>query len=170
MNPINIKYFNPDMPKIKSIDKGDWLDVRVDKACVTLNDSVCIAATIENRATEKWSGNKNIHYEAGEVVVCRLGIAMELPSGYEAEIKPRSGTFKQTGLLLTNSVGCIDESYKGNNDEWLAVFYATRDGYISEFDRLLQFRINEKMPKLVFNEVDVLENEDRSGYGSTGVK
>ena len=95
---------------------------------------------------------------------------MELPSGYEAEIKPRSGTFKQTGLLLTNSVGCIDESYKGNNDEWLAVFYATRDGYISEFDRLLQFRINEKMPKLVFNEVDVLENEDRSGYGSTGVK
>jgi dUTP pyrophosphatase len=109
-----------------------------------------------------------IHFKQGDVVIFGLGVAIELPINCEAEIRPRSSTFKHTGLLLTNSVGTIDESYKGNNDEWQAMFYATRDGHVKRFDRLLQFKVSGKMVKPDVEYVESLDNEDRGSYGTTG--
>ena len=56
-----------------------------------------------------------------------LGVAMELPAGYEAHIAPRSSTFKNYGILQTNGVGVVDQSYCGDGDQWHMPAYATRD-------------------------------------------
>ena len=96
-----------------------------------------------------------------------LGVAMELPKGYEALVAPRSSTFKKYGVLLANSIGVIDESYCGDNDEWKFLAYATRDVVIEEDERICQFRIIRHQPEIEFEEVFELGNTDRGGMGST---
>ena len=153
---IKIKYFSKDYPRLEKIAKGDFIDLRVD----TIKEWNKKAVEEDNWGT--------ISYKKGDVIKFGLGVAMQLPEGYEAEIRPRSSTFKKYGLIQTNSVGTIDNSYKGDNDEWMAEFIAMRDGAINRFDRVCQFRIWENQPRFEFEEVDRLGNEDRGGYGSTG--
>ena len=95
---------------------------------------------------------------------------MQLPSGYYAEMVPRSSTFKNYGLIMANSVGIMDESYCGDNDIWGFPAYATRDVEIKKNNRICQFRIVEKQPEIEFETVESLGNSDRGGYGSTGIK
>ena len=141
---IKIKYFDKEMPKLELIEgKSDWVDMRV---------------------------MEDVELKAGEFKILPLGIAMELPEGYESHVVPRSSTFKNYGIIQTNSMGVIDESYKGDNDMWRFPAYATRDIKINKYDRICQFRIQKKMPEITFNEVDILENANRNGFGSTGVK
>lgn len=140
---IKIKYFDKSLHKIEKIEKGDWIDLRA-------------AETVE--------------LDKGEFSLIPLGVAMELPKGYEAHVVPRSSTFKNFGIIQTNSKGIIDECYKGDSDQWFFPAYALRDTLIRKNDRICQFRIVEKMPELVFKEVEHLDNEDRGGHGSTGVK
>lgn len=109
------------------------------------------------------------HYIAGDSVKVMLGVCMQLPEGYEARLAPRSGTFKKYGVVQTNSVGVIDESYCGHDDEWMVHFYATREGTINAGDRVCQFRIEEHQPEVVFIDSDLEGNENRGGFGSTGV-
>ena len=97
-----------------------------------------------------------------------LGVAMELPKGYEAHIVPRSSTFKNFGIIQANHHGIVDCSYCGDNDQWFMPVYAMRDTHISCNDRICQFRIVENQPKIVFDEVETLEGKDRGGFGSTG--
>ncbi|MBU3186521.1 deoxyuridine 5'-triphosphate nucleotidohydrolase [Clostridium estertheticum] len=156
--------------QIKKIEKGDWIDLRVAEAFVTLNDEGSIKSAIKLRKTEAWNYTNKIYYDKGQVIIMRLGVAMELPVGYKANVSPRSSTFPSYGLILTNSMGCIDYVYKGDTDEWLAVYYATRAGYITRFDRVCQFEITEQMPELNIIAVDTLEGEDRGGHGTTGNK
>ena len=140
---IKIKYFTDKIERLKYIDgKSDWIDLRAAQY-VAIN--------------------------AGEFRLIPLGVAMELPSGYDAHIAPRSSTFKTYGLIQTNTVGIVDESYCGDNDEWLMPVYATRDTVINLNDRICQFRIVEHQPRIEFEEVDSLDNEDRDGFGSTGI-
>ena len=94
---------------------------------------------------------------------------MKLPAGYEAHVVPRSSTFKNWGILQTNSMGVIDEAYCGDTDVWKMPVLATRDTVIKENDRICQFRIVHKMPYTNFKEVDCLGGVDRGGFGSTGV-
>ncbi len=140
---IKIKYFNDNIEKIAPISKGDWIDLRA-------------AATVE--------------LKAGEFKLIPLGVAMELPQGYEAHVCPRSSTFKNFGVIQTNSMGIIDNSYCGDNDQWFFPAYALRDTVIKENDRICQFRIMEIQPKINFITVETLDNADRGGHGSTGVK
>jgi dUTP pyrophosphatase len=140
---IKIKYFNKNLPKVNKIEKGDWIDLRA---------------------------AKTVQLSMDQFVLIPLGVAMELPEGYEAHVVPRSSTFKKFGIIETNSMGVIDESYKGDNDQWFFPAYALRDTVIEEGDRICQFRIMEKMPKVEFVEVETLDNENRGGHGSTGVK
>ncbi len=140
---IKIKYFDEELEKIKKISVGDWIDLRA---------------------------AKTIELKKDEFKLIPLGIAMELPKGYEAHIVPRSSTFKKFGVIQTNHQGVVDESYKGNNDQWFFPAYALRDTIINKNDRICQFRIVEKMPEIEFIEVEKLGNEDRGGHGSTGVK
>ena len=138
---LQIKYHNEEIEKIKKIDKGDWIDLR---------------------AAEK------VELKQGDFALISLGVSMKLPDGYEAHLAPRSSTFKTWGIIQTNSIGIVDNSYSGNNDIWKMPVYATRDTVINVNDRICQFRIMPKMPVLDVEEVDNLEGPDRGGFGSTG--
>ena len=139
---IQIRYFSDEIEPLRYIDgKSDWIDLR---------------------AAER------VELKAGDFRLIRLGIAMKLPEGYEAHVVPRSSTFKTWGLLQTNSMGVIDGSYCGDNDEWRMPVYATRDTCIEVGDRICQFRIVENQPRIVFERVEHLEGADRGGFGSTG--
>ena len=141
METIRIKYFCKDLERIGKIDKGDWIDLRA-------------AADVE--------------MAAGTFTLIPLGIGMILPEGYEAHVAPRSSTFRNFGIIQTNSVAVIDESYCGDNDEWKYPAYALRDTVIHKGDRICQFRIIKKQPEIEFIEVDALKDKDRGGFGSTG--
>ena len=138
---LQIKYHNEEIEKIKKIDKGDWIDLR---------------------AAEK------VELKQGDFALISLGVSMKLPDGYEAYLAPRSSTFKTWGIIQTNSIGVVDNSYSGNNDIWKMPVYATRNTVINVNDRICQFRIMPKMPVLDVEEVDNLEGPDRGGFGSTG--
>lgn len=141
MEKIKIKYHSNEIDKIQKTDKGDWIDLRAAET-VVLNPN--------------------------EFKLINLGVSMQLPEGYEAHIAPRSSTFKTWGIIQTNSVGVVDNTYCGDNDIWMMPVLATRYTIINVNDRICQFRIVEKQPKLEFEEVESLNNEDRGGFGSTG--
>jgi len=101
---------------------------------------------------------------------------MQIPEGYEAHLAPRSSTFKKWGLIQTNSVGVIDQSYCGDNDWWrmpVLCLKPNKNGFfkkytvVSKGDKVAQFRLVKKMPSISFLEVNTLGNADRGGFGST---
>ena len=143
MKIIKIKYFSDRIDKIRKIDIGDWIDLR---SAITLN------------------------LNAGEYKAIPLGVGMKLPKGYEAYMAPRGSTFKNYSIIVTNSPGVIDESFCGNNDQWHCLAYALRDTVIHINERICQFRIQKKMPKVKFKTVKELGNNDRGWMGSTGKK
>ena len=138
---IKIKYFSDEIEKLSKITNGDWIDLR--------------SAT--NRAIQK-----------GEFALIPLGVGAILPEGYEAHIVPRSSTYKNFGVIQTNHMGVVDESYNGDNDQWFFPAFALRDTVIRINDRICQFRIEKKMPELEFVEVDYLLDKNRGGFGSSG--
>ena len=107
-------------------------------------------------------------FRSGEYRLIPLGIAVALPEGYEAHVVPRSSTFRNYGILQTNSMGVVDGSYCGDGDQWRWPVYATRDTVIPKNTRICQFRVVENQPPLTFLRVERLENPDRGGFGSTG--
>ena len=104
----------------------------------------------------------------GELRYIDLGVSMELPSGYEAHVVPRSSTPKNFGIICANSIGIIDNSFNGDDDIWKFPAYAIKDTVIKEGDRICQFRIVKNQKQIEFKEVETLGNENRGGYGSTG--
>ena len=145
---------------------GCWLDTYVARiGCVDIDALESGKPFSFNDIT--WYPN-GLTYCEGDVIVIDLGFAMELPEGKEGYLLPRSSTFKNTGLMLTNSQGIIDTNYCGDSDSWLGMFYATREGHVDLGDRLLQMRVQDAMPQIEFEEVEHLNNENRSGYGSSG--
>lgn len=141
---IKIKYFSETMERLDYIDgKSDWIDLRA---------------------------AEDVELKAGQFKLIPLGVAMELPEGYEAHVVPRSSTFKNFGIIQTNHMGVIDESYCGDNDQWFFPAYALRDTRIHAGDRICQFRIMEHQPRIRFEETENLNHEDRGGHGSTGRK
>ena len=139
---IKIQYKDETIERLKYIDgKSDWIDLR---------------------AAEK------IELKQGEFNLIPLGVAMQLPAGYEAHIVPRSSTYKNFGIIQTNHTGIVDETYCGPNDWWYMPAYALRDTVIEKNDRICQFRIQKHQPEVVFEEVDALTGQDRGGIGSTG--
>ena len=151
---LNIKYFDKNCPKIEKKEKGDWIDLRI------------VGAKI-NGINKKWVNNI-ILYEKGDFIMVQTGIALQLPLGHEAHVSPRSSTFKKFGLIQTNSVGVIDETYCGDNDQWFVPMLAMKDGKFELYNRVAQFRIIEKMSDINFTEIDKLISPDRGGNGSTG--
>lgn len=138
---LKIKYLNSTLEHIKQF--GTWCDLR----CPV-----------------------DIEIKSGEHKLIPLGVCIQLPKNYEALLVSRSSTFKNYGIIQTNAPGIIDESYSGNDDQWFFSIYATRDTVIYKNDRICQFRILKKQPRLKFIKVDNLENFSRGGYGSTGIK
>lgn len=112
---------------------------------------------------------KDTKLKAGERKLISLGVSMDLPEGYEAMLLPRSSTFKQWGILQTNSEGVIDSTFCGDDDVWMFPALATRDVTIPKNTRICQFRIQEEQPIIKFVAVESLENEARGGFGSSGL-
>ena len=158
---IRIKYFEG-ATKLKKITKGNWIDVYA---------------------------NKDIFVKKDERAMIPLGFALELPRGWEAHLAPRSSTFKTWGIIQTNSVGVVDDTYIGGNDQWhMPVYcleskdvtwiehansendYLAKGVWIRKGDKIGQFRIMEVMPEIEFEEVESFGNEDRGGFGTTGTK
>lgn len=136
---IKVKYLKPIPPLERH---GDWIDL-------------CAA--------------EDVILEKGEYKRIPLGVAIELPKGYEAHILPRSSCFERYGIMLANSQGIIDNSYCGDNDEWNFLAYATRLTKVCKGDRIAQFRLVRSMDEVISCEVERLGNPDRGGIGSTGV-
>lgn len=140
---IKIKYFT-DIAPIKKIENGDFIDLRA---------------------------AEDVEMLAGEFKLIPLGVAMQLPEGYGARIVPRSSTFKNFGITQTNSIGVIDNSYCGDNDQWFFPALAHRDTIIHKNDRICQFcLVKNNSEPLEFEAVKNLSNADRGGHGSTGVR
>ena len=138
---VKIKYLNPNLEKLNKISIGDWIDLRA-------------AETVE--------------LKKGDFYQIPLGVAMELPEGYEAWLTSRSSMCKKFGIVHVDDLGIIDHSYCGDNDQWFLPVIAIRDTVINFNDRICQFRISKSMPKVDLVEVEMLGNPDRGGLGSTG--
>ena len=142
MEQIKIKYFTDKIDKLAYIDgKSDWIDLRA---------------------------SEEVTLKQGEFALVPLGVAMELPKGYEAHIVPRSSTYKNFGVIQANHCGVVDGSYCGDNDMWRMPVIAMRDTQIHVNDRICQFRIMKNQPEILFEEVEYLEGKDRGGFGTTG--
>ena len=141
METLKVKYHDPDLPKLTEIEKGDWIDLRA-------AERVCLFK--------------------GDFRTIKLGVSIELPEGYEALLVPRSSTFKNWGIIQTNGIGIIDESYCGDDDVWMMPVYATREAIIEKGDRICQFRIIKHQPDIDINEVESLCNDNRGGFGTSG--
>ena len=141
---IKIKYHVKELEKLCYIDgKSDWIDLRV---------------------------AEEVKMKAGEFRLISMGISVELPKGYEMWVLPRSSAFKNFGILQTNAMGVIDESFCGDEDIIHMPILAMRDTEIHVNDRICQFRIMEHQPVLSFREVEKLTGENRGGFGSTGIQ
>ena len=139
---ILIKYHSNEIEKLKYIDdKSDWIDLRA---------------------------AEDVVLKAGEFKLINLGISIQLPEGYEAHVVPRSSTFKKWGIIQTNHMGVIDNSYSGDDDVWKFPAYATKDVLIEKNSRICQFRIQRSMPRLDLITVDKLDDVSRGGFGTSG--
>lgn len=151
---IRIKYFEG-ATKLNKIKKGNWIDVYA---------------------------NDDVFVRLNERAMIPLGFALELPEGWEGHLAPRSSTFKTWGIIQTNSVGVVDDTYIGDNDQWHMPVYCLQakdveviDGveekgaWIRKGNKIGQFRIMEVMPEFELEEVECFGNEDRGGFGTTGI-
>ena len=142
MLTINVKYIR-DIKPIDIIDVGDWIDLR---------------------------SGIDLELEPFQYYSIPLGVAMQLPGGYSAIIAPRSSTFLKWGIIQTNSIGIIDNSYCGDGDEWKIPVLAMRKTKIHKNDRICQFRLVPCGDELELVKVKSLGNANRGGFGSTGYK
>ena len=140
---IKVKYFDPTLEQIQRISVGDWVDLR---------------------AAHK------VELKKGDYELIHLGVGMILPEGYEAHVLPRSSTPAKFGIRCANSMGLIDNSYSGDDDEWMFPAEAIRDTVIEKGDRIAQFRIVKNQPRITFETVAHLNEKSRGGIGSTGTR
>ena len=92
METIKIRYLSDKIEPLRYIDgKSDWIDLRA---------------------------SEDVEMKQGDFKLIPLGIAMQLPAGYEAHMIPRSSTYKNFGIIQANHMGMIDESYCGDGDQW----------------------------------------------------
>lgn len=160
---LKVKYFEGQDKKLGFIKNGDWVDLYA---------------------------NEDVFIPKGEMRLVPLGVAIKLPEGYEAILAPRSSTYKTWGVIQTNSIGVIDESYCGDSDQWMIPLMCMNEveqlsidagfakpiivkgSYIRKGDKIAQFRIQEKMPRndISIIEVDTMDDASRGGFGTTGTK
>lgn len=175
---IKVKRINKNIPLPEVTEKGDWIDLR---ASETVHLNAPQAGTLKRHVI---NGTEVSHRDVTfDSQLIKLGVAMQLPKGFEASTLSRSSTYKNFFVILANSKGVIDQLYCGDNDEWRFHALAFNDTTINEGDRICQFRIQlsqkatmwQKIKWLLSSgveiiEVDELDNPDRKGIGSTGIR
>lgn len=138
---MKIKYHDENLVKVEKIAVGDWLDLRA---------------------------AETVTMEAGDFKFISLGVSVQVPNGYELWIAPRGSSYKNFGIIQTNSIGIVDNSYCGDNDILKMPALAIRNTTINFNDRICQFRLMPNQKSLNIIEVSTLGNTDRGGFGSTG--
>ena len=160
------------MPEINPF--GDWIDLRS-------------AQNVNIRAAQAGVQYQENNEKYRDVIIpvtyIPLGVAIQLPKGFEAIINSRSSGPKKLGLFIPNGQGVVDNIYNGNNDQWHYICSPMRETTIEVGDRICQFRIQLSQKATVWQklkwlfssgielvEVDNLSDNNRGGFGSTGVK
>lgn len=138
---LKIKPLVDGLKPIEAAHNGEWIDLR----CA-----------------------EDIELEIGEYKKIPLGVAIELPEGYEAILAARSSTYSKWGIFMSGSIGVIDNLYCGDDDEWTFPAIAFRKTKIHKNDRICQFRIIKQQPDITPIIVRTLGNKNRGGLGSTG--
>ena len=160
---IKVKALNENC-KPEILKQGEWIDLKTE--------------SLTTIAAPYFSTNSSQMYSE----LISLGIAMQLPKYFEAHVLPRSGTYNKYKVILTNGMGIIDSSYCGDNDIWKFNALSLEGCSIPAGTRIAQFRIQPSQfapwyiklkwlftNKIEFEFVDNLDNNDRGGFGSTGV-
>lgn len=176
---VEIKYHDDKMPRMVKLDRGNWVDCRViEGGKVTFDIGtpnerkeklqwVDCERTLEDGTIEK---TKKITYHKGDFLMLPLGISIKQPKGYEVNLLPRSSTFKNFGIVQTNSMAIGDDTFISDNDMYHYPALAITDGEIYLYDRICQMQVN-KTTNLKLNEVETLgDNKVRKGFGTTGVR
>lgn len=166
------------LPEI--INVGDWIDLCTAED-ITLR--VPHAKMLHKKKNTEENNTERFRDVVFTYTLIDLGVAMQLPEGFEAILAPRSSTFKKYGILQTNGIGIIDESYCGDEDIWKMPVLATRNITLPKGTRIAQFRIQlsqkatvkQKLKWLLskgikLKPVTSLSNKVRGGFGSTGDK
>lgn len=176
---VKIKYHDPLMPKLEKITKGNWIDCRVieggnitkfDEYGNPIKSKAWWTEVLKKNEDGEVYATKILRYKKGDFMMLCLGISLNQGEGYEVNLVPRSGTFKNFHIIQTNHYGIGDDTFTGNGDIYHFPCYALADGKIELYDRVCQMRINKAMGQVNFNEVDDMESEDRGGFSSTGTK
>lgn len=174
---IKVKRINKNIELPKIIDKGEWVDLR---AAETINLKAPQAETLKTKTINgERVSSRDVSFD---FKLIPLGIAIKLPKGFEAIVAPRSSTYKNYGIIQTNSIGIIDNSYSGDSDEWKMPVISFANTTINKGDRICQFRIQlsqkatmwQKIKWLLSSgikveEVESLGDDNRGGFCSTGV-
>lgn len=162
------------MPEI--IKVGDWIDLYTAEDYTFKCPHAKMLHKKKNKEEDSTERFRDVIFTYGLI---DLGVAMQIPDGYEAYLLPRSSTFKKFGIMQTNSKGILDNSYCGNDDIWKMPVIATRNITIPKGTPICQFRIQlsqkatvwQKIKwlfssKVELQKVDSLDNENRGGFGT----
>lgn len=159
--------------KAPEYKNGNWMDTYVRAVGVLKKENIGYEIDLNNpniSPIDWYEENESpVFFKEGDVIICKLGFALELLPKHELWLLPRSGTFRKTGLILTNSKGVGDDTFIGDGDEYSVMMLATRDNCFCVGDRLIQIRVAEAMgDKYSFETVESFGNADRGGFGTTG--
>lgn len=174
---IKVKRINKNIELPKIIDKGEWVDLR---AAETINLKAPQAETLKTKTINgERVSSRDVSFD---FKLIPLGIAIKLPKGFEAIVAPRSSTYKNYGIIQTNSIGIIDNSYSGDSDEWKMPVISFANTTINKRDRICQFKIQLSQKATIWQrikwllssgikveEVESLGDNNRGGFCSTGV-
>lgn len=174
---IKVKRLDTALELPEVIKKGEWVDL---KSAITIRFNAPQAGVLKRSKLDgQYVSRRNVSFD---YKLIPLGVAMKLPKGFEAYIVPRSSLYKLYGLIQVNSMGIIDSSYSGNEDEWKLPVIAMCNSWISTRDRVCQFRLQLSQKANIWQkikwflssgikivEVDNLTDSSRGGFGSTGV-
>lgn len=170
---IKIKTSIPEcMPEILKV--GDWIDLCTSQE-YSIKGPYAKPLSRQKKTEDTTERYRDVIFKSE---ILDLGVAMELPKGFEAIVVPRSSTQKKWGIILANSQGVIDGSYCGDNDIWKYLAIATKDVTIPKGTPIAQFRIQlsqkatmwQKLKwllssKIELIKVDSLGNTNRGGIG-----
>lgn len=115
------------------------------------------------------ANEKDILIQPGERVLVPTGIAVAIPVGYEAQIRPRSGLALKHGITLLNTPGTIDADYRGEI-KLIVINLGDKEYILQRGERVAQM-IFSSLEKIEIIEVENLDTTERStgGFGHTGV-
>ena len=170
---MEIKVFNDSnnkLPKYETVDSAG-LDVRADLSHVESVSDITIHGPGQIIPANSANAVKMIALEPGSRALIPTGLYVEIPSGYEIQVRPRSGLALKEGFSLVNCVGTVDADYRGNIG-LIVINHGLKTVYIEDGERIGQLVLN-KVERIDWKEVfskDDLGSTERGegGFNSTG--